>query len=131
MNIRSAFGGLLLWAGLSVFILLLGGCAAGVVADIVSIGTSGKSVADHVLDVVTGEDCNLFQAASRAGRNVCEPRETAVTTRDFKALSGPGNSPDASSTVTSRAAGPSDGPSGPFDPGPSGAPGGPSLSGLY
>jgi len=45
-------------------------------ADIVSVGTTGKSITDHVLDVVTGKDCNLFQAAWRSDRDVCEPRQT-------------------------------------------------------
>lgn len=131
MNIRSAFGNLRMWVGLPAAVLLLCGCVAGVAADIVSIGTSGKSVTDHVLDVVTGEDCNLFQAVVRAGRNVCEPREVAVTPRDVDALEAPDNLPEASSADPFHAAGPSDGPIGPVVPGLGGDPGGPSLSGLY
>ena len=130
MNILSAFGGLRVWVGLSVFVLPLCGCAVGVAADIVSVGTSGKSIVDHVLDVVTGKDCNLFQGASRSDRDVCEPHETEVTTRDFKGLSDPDNSPDGRSADPSLAAGPSVSPSGPFDPGPSGDPGAPSGSEL-
>ena len=79
MGIRSAFYVLRLWANLSVLILLLCGCVAGVAADIVSIGTSGKSVVDHLLDVVTEEDCNIFRGVTRPDRAVCEPRVAAVT----------------------------------------------------
>ena len=64
------------------------GCAVGVVADIVSVGTSGKSVMDHVLDAATGKDCNLFQGVSRSDRDVCEPRESDATKHDFKGLAG-------------------------------------------
>jgi len=86
MNIRRAFGVLRVWAALSVCAFLLSGCAVGVVADIVSVGTFGKSVMDHVLDAATGKDCNLFQGASRSDRDVCEPRESDVTKHDFKGL---------------------------------------------
>ena len=88
MNIRRAFGVLRVWAALSVCALLLSGCAVGVVADIVSVGTSGKSVMDHVLDAATGKDCNLFQGVSRSDRDVCEPRESDATKHDFKGLAG-------------------------------------------
>jgi hypothetical protein len=137
MNIRSAFGGLRVCAGLCVLVLPLCGCAVGVGAEIVSYGTSGKSIGDHVLDVVTGKDCNLVEWALRSERDICEPRETEVTTRDFKGLfafkglSAPGNSPEGRSADPSLAAGPSVSPSGPFDSGPSGDPGGPSGSELY
>ena len=88
MNIRRAFGVLCVWAVLSVCAFLLSGCAVGVVADIVSVGTSGKSVMDHVLDAATGKDCNLFQGVSRSDRDVCEPRESDATKHDFKGLAG-------------------------------------------
>ena len=88
MNIRRAFGVLRVWAALSVCAFLLSGCAVGVVADIVSVGTSGKSVMDHVLDAATGKDCNLFQGVSRSDRDVCEPRESDATKHDFKGLAG-------------------------------------------
>ncbi|WP_448187355.1 hypothetical protein [Azospirillum sp. sgz301742] len=96
-------------------------------ANVVSIGMSGKSVSEHVLDVITGADCNFFQAATHAGRNICEPRETAATTPDVQALSDPGTAPEGPSAVPIGAVGPS----GPFNPGPAGDPGGPSLDGLY
>ena len=88
MNIRRAFGVLRVWAALSVCAFLLSGCAVGVVADIVSVGTSGKSVMDHVLDAATGKDCSLFQGVSRSDRDVCEPRESDATKHDFKGLAG-------------------------------------------
>jgi hypothetical protein len=131
MNIRNAFRGLRVWAGLAVFVLSLCGCAVGVAADIVSVGTTGKTIADHVLDVVTGEDCSLFQGAWRSDRDVCEPRETEVTTHDFKGLSDPGNSPEGRSADPSLAAAPSVIPGSPFGPGPSGDPGGPPSGELY
>ena len=131
MNIRNAFSGLRVWAGLSVFVVLLCGCAVGVAADIVSVGTSGKSIADHVLDVVTGKDCNLFQAAWRSDRDVCEPRQAEVTTRDFKDLPDPGHSPEGRSADPSLAAVPGVDPGDPFGADPSGDPGGPSGGELY
>jgi hypothetical protein len=88
MNMRRTLGILRVWAALSVFALLLCGCAAGVVANIVSVGTFGKSITDHVLDTATGKDCNLFQRASRADRDVCESRESDGTKHDFKGLAG-------------------------------------------
>ena len=131
MNIPSAFGGLRVWVGLSVFVLPLCGCAVGVAADIVSVGTSGKSIVDHVLDVVTGKDCNLFQAAWRSDRDVCEPRQTEVTTRDFKDLPDPGHSPEGRSADPSLAAVPNVDPGDPFGADLSGDPGAPSGSELY
>ena len=122
MNFRNVIRGLRVWAGLSALVLLLCGCAVGMAADIVSVGTTGKSIADHVLDVVTGKDCNLFQAAWRSDRDICEPRETEVTTRDIKGLSDPGNSPEGRSADPSLAAAPSVIPSNPFGSGPSGDP---------
>src|SRR4051794_22146314 len=71
---------------------------------------------------VTGKDCSLFQGAWRSDRDVCEPRETEVTTRDFKGLSDPGNSPEGRSADPSLAAAPSVIPDGPVDPGPSSDP---------
>ena len=131
MNIRNIIRGLRVWAGPSVLVLLLCGCAVGMAADIVSVGTTGESITDHVLDVVTGKDCNLFQAAWRSDRDVCEPRQTEVTTRDFQGLSDPGNSPEGRSADPSLAAVPSVGPGDPFGSGPSGDPGGLSSGELY
>jgi hypothetical protein len=153
MKSRNVIRGLRVWAGLAALVLLLCGCAVGMAADIVSVGTTGKSITDHVLDVVTGKDCNLFQAAWRSDRDICEPRQTEVTTRDIKGLSGPGNSPEgwradpslpaAPSVIPSNpfgsgpssdpslAAVPSVGPGDPFGSGPSGDPGGPSGGELY
>ena len=131
MNIRNVIRGLGVWAGLSALVLLLCGCAVGMAADIVSVGTTGKSITDHVLDVVTGKDCNLFQAAWRSDRDVCEPRQTEVTTRDIKELPDPGNSPEGRIADPSLAAVPSVDPGDPFGAGPSGDPGGPSGGELY
>ncbi len=86
---HSGCGGLCVWAGLSVCVFPLGGCAASLVADIVSIGTSGKSVTDHGLDMITGQNCNLVQAVFRSDHTVCAPREAEVT-HDPKELSDPG-----------------------------------------
>jgi hypothetical protein len=88
MNIRRAFSVLRVWTTLSVCAFLLSGCAVGVIADIVSVGTFGKSVMDHVLDAATGKNCNLFQGVSRSDRDVCEPRESDATKHDFKGLAG-------------------------------------------
>jgi hypothetical protein len=131
MNIRNVIRGLGVWAGLSALVLLLCGCAVGMAADIVSVGTTGKSITDHVLDVVTGKDCNLFQAAWRSDRDVCEPRQTEVTTRDIKELPDPGHSPEGRSADPSLAAVPSVDPGDPFGAGPSGDPGAPSGGELY
>jgi hypothetical protein len=131
MNIPNAFSGLRVWAGLSVFVFSLCGCAVGVAADIVSVGTTGKTIVDHVLDVATGKDCSLFQGAWRSDRDVCEPRETEVTTRDLKGLSDPGNSPEGRSADPSLAAAPSVIPSRPFGPGSSGNPGRPTGGELH
>ena len=95
---------------------MLCGCVAGVAVDIVSIGTTGKSVTDHVLDVITGDDCNLFQAAIGNGRKVCEPREAAAT-RGPTRLYAPSNLPEGA--IGNRpAAEPSDGASGLLGPNP-------------
>ena len=83
------------------------------------------SITDHVLDVVTGKDCNLFQAAWRSDRDVCEPRQTEVTTRDIKELPDPGHSPEGRSADPSLAAVPSVDPGDPFGAGSSGDPGEP------
>ena len=76
--------------GLASFSLLLSGCAVGVVADVASAGASGKSMTDHALDAATGKDCNVVQGATRSDRNVCEPRGSAPTRRDFKGLADTG-----------------------------------------
>ena len=134
MNMQNVFDGLRVWAGMCVFIFSLCGCAVGVAADIVSVGTTGKTIVDHVLDVVTGEDCSLFQGISRSDRNVCKPREieeTEVKTRDFKGLPDPDDSPEGQSADPSLAAAPSVIPSSPFGPGPNGDPDGPAGGELY
>jgi hypothetical protein len=131
MNNQNVIRGLRVWAGLSALVLLLCGCAVGMAADIVSVGTTGKSITDHVLDVVTGKNCNLFQAAWRSDRNICEPRETEVTARDIKEIPDPGILPEGRSADPSLAAVPSVDPGDPFGAGPSGDPGGPSGGELY
>lgn len=68
-------------AGLAFAVLALCGCAVGLIADIVSVGASGKSVAEHGLDVITGKDCHLVQSVFRADHAVCVPLETEGTTR--------------------------------------------------
>jgi hypothetical protein len=104
VNIRRTFSILRVWAALSVLAFLLSGCVVGVVADIVSVGTFGKSVMDHVLDAATGKDCNLFQGASRSDRDVCEPRGSDVTKHDFKGLSDKSPTNDKSPANTETAA---------------------------
>lgn len=88
-------GSVCVWAGVSVVALSLCGCAAGIVADVVSVGMSGKSIADHGLDLITGNTCNLFQSIFRADHVVCEPRGLAAPTRDGTELSHTGHSPEA------------------------------------
>ena len=112
MNIRRAFDGLRVWAGPTVFALPLCGCAAGTVADIVSVGASGKPIVDHVLDVVTGEDCSLFRGIFHSERHVCEPRETEVATRDIPGPSRSVLSVEGPVAEPYVATGPSDDPGG-------------------
>ena len=73
---------------LAVVGLGVSGCAAGVVADAASMGSSGKSLTDHALDAATGKDCRLISGATRADRDVCETPGSAATKRDFKGLGG-------------------------------------------
>ena len=116
MRSCSKFDDLRVRTGLPVCVLMLCGCVAGVAVDIVSIGTTGKSIADHVLDVITGEDCNLFQTAIGSGRKVCEPHEAAAK-RGRNLSEGAIADPPAAEA--------SDGASGLLGPNPGPSPGGP------
>lgn len=130
-EMHSASVNLCAWAGLSVGVLPLCGCAVGLVADIVSVGATGKSVADHGLDVMTGQNCNLVQAVFRSDHAVCTPRGTAVATRDATDLSAPSQPPQEPRAAPLPAADPGDGLGGGLGSGLNDDPGGPSGSDVY
>ena len=54
----------------------------------ISTGLTGKSLGEHGLDLATGKDCRLIEAAFRDDRKVCEERGSVATARDFKGLLG-------------------------------------------
>ena len=69
--------------------LPLSGCAAGIAAEAVSVGGTGKTLGDHALDAATGKDCKLMEGAVRSDRKVCETSGSPATKRDVKgALNG-------------------------------------------
>jgi len=50
-------------------------------ADVVSYGTTRKTLTDHALDAVTGKDCNLINVFDKY-RKVCRERMPDLTTRE-------------------------------------------------
>jgi hypothetical protein len=50
-------------------------------ADVVAYGTTGKSLTDHALDVVTGRDCNLILIFNKY-RKVCKERMPDLGTKE-------------------------------------------------
>ena len=51
------------------------------VADVVSYGTTSKTLTDHALDSVTGRDCNLIHVFNKY-RKVCRERMHDLSTKD-------------------------------------------------
>ena len=49
------------------------------VADVVSYGTTSKTLTDHALDAVTGRDCNLINTFSKY-RKVCKEKMPDLST---------------------------------------------------
>ena len=47
---------------------------------------TGKGLGDHAMDVATGGDCRILDAALRTERKVCEPVGSPETEKDFKGL---------------------------------------------
>jgi hypothetical protein len=60
-------------------------------ADVVSYGTTSKTLTDHALDSVTGRDCNLIHVFNKY-RKVCRERMPDLSTkekiRSFQKLKG-------------------------------------------
>jgi hypothetical protein len=89
---RRAIVGLLATTALSS--IALSGCAqlTSALSDpttIVGLGltvTTGKGLSDHVLSIVTGEDCNLGEGLTRSDRDVCEEEGSLATESDFKGI---------------------------------------------
>ncbi|WP_146208986.1 hypothetical protein [Azospirillum sp. TSO22-1] len=69
--------------------LALSGCVAGLMADAGSVGMSGKTLADHALDTLTGMDCRIVEGMTRPDRNICEPRGSLATMHDYKGFGLP------------------------------------------
>ena len=60
-------------------------------ADVVSYGTTSKTLTDHALDSVTGRDCNLIHVFNKY-RKVCRERMPDLSTKEkiraFQKLKG-------------------------------------------
>ena len=60
-------------------------------ADVVSYGTTSKTLTDHALDAITGRDCNLINTFSKY-RKVCREKMPDLSTpekiRAFQKLKG-------------------------------------------
>jgi hypothetical protein len=63
-----------------------GGCVPALVADAVSVGTTGKSVGEHALGAVSDKDCRILEGIGREDRKICEEPGSPATERDFKGL---------------------------------------------
>ena len=50
-------------------------------ADVVSYGTTSKTLTDHALDSVTGRDCNLIHVFNKY-RKVCRERMPDLSTKE-------------------------------------------------
>ena len=50
-------------------------------ADVVSYGTTSKTLTDHALDAVTGRDCNLIHVFNKY-RKVCRERMPDLSTKE-------------------------------------------------
>lgn len=84
-------------AAIGVVCLGTGGCLQLVVAGIplsqistavgvASLATTGKGLAEHGLDVVTGKDCRLLDSLMRDERELCEERNSPATQEDFRGV---------------------------------------------
>jgi hypothetical protein len=71
---------------LAAFSLALEGCVPLLLADAASVGTSGKSLGEHVMSGAAGKDCRLIEGAARGDRKICEERGSPATERDFKGV---------------------------------------------
>ncbi len=60
-------------------------------ADVVSYGTTSKTLTDHALDAITGRDCNLINTFSKY-RKVCKEKMPDLSTpekiKEFQKLKG-------------------------------------------
>ena len=50
-------------------------------ADVVSYGTTSKTLTDHALDAITGRDCNLINAFNKY-RKVCREKMPDLSTKE-------------------------------------------------
>jgi hypothetical protein len=50
-------------------------------ADVVSYGTTSKTLTDHALDAITGRDCNLINTFSKY-RKVCREKMPDLSTKE-------------------------------------------------
>jgi hypothetical protein len=50
-------------------------------ADVVSYGTTSKTLTDHALDAVTGRDCNLINVFNKY-RKVCREKMPDISTKE-------------------------------------------------
>lgn len=86
-------------AAAALLAALASGCAAPFVAglslnelntgtSIFSSGITGKGLAEHLADLVTGKDCRLLEGLTRDDRAICEERGSDQTKSDFKGLAG-------------------------------------------
>ena len=66
--------------------LTLGEWSSG--ASLISSGLTGKSLSEQGLDLATGKDCRVVEAALRDDRQFCEVRGSDATKSDFKGLIG-------------------------------------------
>lgn len=96
-NWAPAWGRVARAAAVGSVCLATGGCLQLVVAGIplshistaigvASLATTGKGVAEHGLDVVTGKDCRVLDSLLRDERELCEERNSPPTQEDFRGV---------------------------------------------
>ena len=82
---------------LGLLLTQMTGCAAVVVAgvpinfvttEVLPRAVNGKGLVEDGADLVTGKDCRLVEGVTRKDRQVCEPRGSPATKKDFKGLAG-------------------------------------------
>jgi len=85
----------------------LAGCAAVVIAgipidfitaEVVPRAINGKGLVEDGVDVVSGKDCRVIEGTVREDRQICEPRGSPATKKDFKGISGVLSHDDEEST---------------------------------
>jgi hypothetical protein len=78
-------------------VLPLGGCAGVVLVgipvnflttEVAPRAVNGKGLVEDGVDWVTGKDCRLIDGVVRDDRQICEPKGSPATKKDFKGLSG-------------------------------------------